>query len=358
MTGQTAAPSPHVPVRPDWLATTVEPALDPALPIVDAHHHLWDRPEHRYLLPDLAADIATGHKIVATVYVQARSMYRADGPEPMRPVGEVEFANGAAAQSASGIYGPARACAGIVGFADLRLGDAAQPVLEALVAAGNGRLRGIRNTTAAHPDPEIRSNPQPPPEGILMEDGFRRGAVLVGKMGLSLDVWAYHTQLGDVAALARTCPQTSIVVDHCGGPLGIGPFRGKRAEVFTEWRAAMATLAGLPNVTVKLGGLAMRVGGFDFDLQEQAPSSTQLADAWRPYVDSLIELFGAERCMFESNFPVDKGMCSYAVLWNAFKRLAAGASATEMTALFSGTACRVYRLPDHVGGQPHDTLTQ
>ncbi len=315
------------------------------LPIVDAHHHLWDRPGERYLLPELLADMATGHKVTGTVYVQARSMYRADGPEAMRSVGEVEFANGVAAQCASDTYGPGRACAGIVGLVDLRLGDAAQPVLEALQAAGNGRLRGIRNTTAAHPDPAIRSNPQPPPEGILTEDGFRRGAALVGRMGLSLDVWAYHTQLAEVAHLARVCPDTAIVVDHCGGPLGTGPYRGKRAEVFTEWRAAMAVLAGLPNMTVKLGGLAMRVDGFDFDAEERAPNSMWLANAWRPYTYALLDLFGAGRCMFQSNFPVDKGMCSYPVLWNAFKRLAAGATADEKRALFSGTACRVYRLP-------------
>ena len=338
--------SPHVPVRPEWLATTPEPALDPALPIVDAHHHLWDRPGERYLLPELLADLASGHNVIGTVYVQARSMYRADGPDVLRPVGEVEFANGVAAQSASGVYGAVRACAAIVGCADLRLGDAAGPLLEALLAAGNGRLRGIRNNTAAHPDPAVRSNPLPPPERILTEDGFRRGAALAGRMGLSLDIWAYHTQLGEVAALARACPGTQIVVDHCGGPLGVGPYAGKRSEVFADWRKSVATLAELPNVHVKLGGLAMRVGGFAFDERPRAPSSTELADAWRPYTDTVIGLFGAERCMFQSNFPVDKGMCSYAVLWNAFKRLAAGASAGEARALFSGTACRAYRIPE------------
>ena len=235
-------------------------------------------------------------------------------------------------------------------MADLRLGDAVQPVLEALAAAGNGRLRGIRNTTAAHPDPAIRSNPLPPPEGILAEAGFRRGAALAGAMGLSLDVWAYHTQLGEVAALAHSCPNTPIVVDHCGGPLGVGPYAGKRAEVFADWRASMAVLARLPNVDVKLGGLAMRVGGFGFDERPLAPSSTELAAAWRPYTDALLEMFGARRCMFESNFPVDKGMCSYPVLWNAFKRLVAGASADETRAVFSGTACRVYRLPELAAG--------
>ncbi len=336
--------SPHVQIREDWLASTQEAALDPDLLIVDAHHHLWDRPGERYLFPEFLADTNTGHRVVASVFVQCRSMYRAGSPETMRPVGEVEFANGVAAQSASGQYGPLRACAGIVGFADLRLGDAAEPVLHALLAAGGGRFRGVRNTTAAHPDPAIRSNPFPPPEGILLEENFRRGAALAGRMGLTLDVWAYHTQLVEVLDLARRCPDTVIMLDHVGGPLGIGLYAGRRDDVFRDWQAAMRDLSELPNIRVKLGGLAMKVNGFSFHEQARAPSSAALAAAWRPYIETAITLFGTKRCMFESNFPVDKGMCSYAVLWNAFKVLTASASMNEKVDLFHGTACDVYRL--------------
>lgn len=339
------ASSPHVPIREDWLATTAEPVLDPGLPIVDAHHHLWDRSGARYLYPDFRADLGSGHDIRATVYVQCRSMYRTTGPEEMRPVGEVEFAAGVAAEAAGARCGGTEVCAAIVAFADLRVSEAVAPVLATLIAAAGGRLRGIRNTTAAHPDPRLRSNPAPPPSGILREPGFLRGAALLARFGLTLDVWAYHTQLGEVAALARACPETVIVLDHCGGPLGTGPYAGRRAEVYVEWHAAMAQLAALPNVVVKLGGLAMRVGGFDFHLRPRAPHSAQLTNAWRPYILALIDLFGVRRCMFESNFPVDKGMVGYAVLWNTFKRLTSGASAEERLRLFSGTARDIYRLP-------------
>lgn len=336
--------SPHLPVREDWLALRQEEILEPALPIVDPHHHLWDRPGARYLLEELLRDTGSGHDVRATVYVQARSMYRADGPEASRPVGETEFANGVAARCASGLYGPIRACAGIVGMVDLMLGDAVAPLLEQHVRAGGERFRGIRNQTAWHALPEINSNPVPPRRGLLSEPAFLRGAGRLREHGLSLDIWAYHTQLDEVLALARALPDLPIVLDHAGGPLGAGPYAGQRDAVFAEWSARMRRLAGCPNVVVKLGGLGMAVNGFGFERQALPPTSAQLAQAWRPYVEFCIEAFGAARCMFESNFPVDKGSCGYAVLWNAFKRLAAGASAEEKAALFSGTACRVYRL--------------
>ncbi|MBB5390908.1 MULTISPECIES: amidohydrolase [unclassified Herbaspirillum] len=344
MDAQETTVSPHLRVRQDWLARTAEEALEPALPIVDAHHHLWDRPGGRYLFDELMADIGAGHNVVATVFVQCRSMYRAHGPDAMKPVGEVEFINGLAAQSASGMYGPARACAAIVGFADLMLGEGVQPVLEALLHAGNGRLRGIRNTTAWHADPAIRSNPLPPPPGMLADARFRQGARLLAKYDLPLDVWAYHTQLDEVLALAQACPETRIVLDHAGGPLGAGPYAGRREEVRREWEAAMRRIAAQPNVWLKLGGLGMPVGGWDFHLQEAPPASQQLAAAWRPYIETCIGLFGASRCMFESNFPVDKGMFGYVSLWNAFKRLTQGFGAAERDSLFAGTAREVYRI--------------
>ncbi len=335
----------HAPVRADWLALRREEPLDPGLPIIDAHHHLWDRPGgQRYLFDELRADITSGHDVRATVFVQSRSMYRADGPDELKPIGEVEFANGVAAQSASGVYGRARACAAIVGSADLRRGARLEAVLDAMVAVGGGRLRGIRNQTAWHPDPVITSNPVPPEPGILRDAGFAAGARRLAQHGLSLDVWAYHTQLDEVAALADACPQTLIILDHCGGPLGAGPYRARRDEVFAAWSAGMAELAKRPNVRVKLGGLAMRVGGFDFHEAPLPPSSHDLAAAWAPIVLRCIDLFGPQRCLFESNFPVDKGMVGYDVLWNGFKRIVAGFSADERAWLFHRSAIETYRL--------------
>lgn len=334
----------HLEVRPDWLASRSEPVLDPDREIVDAHHHLWDRPGSRYLLPDLIEDVGDGHRVIQTIFVQCRSMYRADGPEPLRPIGEVEFANGVAAMSASGLYGASRACAAIVGLADLTLGTEVSPVLDALRQAGNGRLRGIRFPVAFHPDDAVRSTPAVSPPGLMAAPAFRAGAAALARAGLSLDLWAYHTQLAEVSALAAAVPDLTLVIDHCGGPIGVGPYRGRRQAAFAEWSAAMRDLARRPNVVVKLGGLAMGVGGFDFHLNPEPPSSEQLAAAWRPYIETCLALFGAERCMFESNFPVDKGMLGYRVLWNGFKRLSTDLSETEKRALFAGTARRVYRL--------------
>ncbi|MBU8539187.1 amidohydrolase family protein [Falsiroseomonas tokyonensis] len=334
----------QVAIREAWLDQWREAALDPALPIVDPHHHLWDRDDERYLLEELLQDAASGHDIRATIFVQCASMYRAEGPEALRPLGETEFVNGIAAASASGRYGRMRACAGIIGYVDLTLGDHVAPLLQAHRAAAGPRFRGIRNRTAWHASPEVRSNLVSPPPGPLADPRFIEGAREVARQGLVLDVWAYHTQLPLVASLARAVPELTVVVNHCGGPLGIGPYAGRRAEALAEWRAVVMPLATLPNVVMKLGGLAMEVGGHDFHLKDRPPASATLAEAWRPVVEPLIEAFGAPRCMFESNFPVDKGMCSYGVLWNAFKRLAQGASDAERAALFAGTATRIYGL--------------
>jgi predicted TIM-barrel fold metal-dependent hydrolase len=336
--------SPHISVREDWLNSRTEEVLDPDQPIVDAHHHLWDRPGERYLFPEYLADVVSGHNVVASIFAQCRSMYREAGPEEMRPVGEVEFVNGVAAQSASGLYGHFRACAAIVGFADLTLGAKVTSVLEAERRAGGDRLRGIRNTTAWHEDPAIRSNPKPPPRGLLSSDAFRQGVRCLARENLSLDVWAYHTQLREVIDLARQNQDVSLILDHVGGPLGLGPYAGQRDAVFADWKANIVELAALPNVTVKLGGLGMKTTGFTFHEQPQPPGSRELAEEWRPYIQTCIDLFGPDRCMFESNFPVDKGMFSYLILWNAFKRIADKFTEAEKRALFSGTATRVYRL--------------
>jgi predicted TIM-barrel fold metal-dependent hydrolase len=337
--------SPHIAVREDWLALKQEEVLFPEMPIVDSHHHLWDRPASRYLFEDLLTDARQGHRVQATVFVQSRSMYSVDEPDELhRPVGEVEFANGVAARSASGLYGSFRACAAIVGSCDLMAGDRIEPVLDRMAAAGGRRFRGIRNQTAWHQDPAIATNPVPPVKGLLLEAAFREGVRRLGARGLTLDVWAYHTQLAEFEDLARACPDTTIILDHLGGPLGAGPYRGRRNEVLAEWQASMARIAQLPNVSVKLGGLAMGAGGFDFHLAHQPPASEVLAVAWDPYISFAVEHFGTQRCMFESNFPVDKGMVSYRELWNAFKRLTQGASAAEKQDLFFSTAARIYKL--------------
>ena len=271
-------------------------------------------------------------------------MYRQDGPPEMRPVGEVEFANGVAAMAASGLYGKTRVCAGIVGHADLMLGAQVEAVLEAMIAAGGGRFRGIRYITASHPDEAARGSSVNRPAGLLMEPRVREGFAKLHPLGLSFDAWMYFTQLGELADLARAFPATPIVLNHVGGAIGIGPYAGRRDEVFAEWRRGIEEVASCPNVYVKLGGLGMRLFGFDVHSGALPPSSEQLATAWRPYIETCIAAFGPERAMFESNFPVDKGSGSYPVFWNAFKRIAAGCSAAEKEALFSGTATRFYRL--------------
>jgi L-fuconolactonase len=336
-------PSAFLGIRPDWLALHSEPILEPDLPIVDPHHHLWQRPGEPYFLPELIADTGTGHNIVATVFVECRAMYRKDGPDDRKSLGETEFVNGIAAQSASGGYGKTQACLGIVGNVDMRFGDRAKGALEAHVALAGGRFKGIRNVSPWHAS-GLRASTATPPEGLLRDPEFRRGFVALGQLGLSFDSWLLHTQLDDVIDLARAFPGTTIILDHVGGPIGIGPYEGKRKEAFGEWQPKLKELARCPNVVVKLGGLAMRLSGFDFPERPKPPSSQELAEAWKPYIDVCIQAFGPERSMFESNFPVDKGMCSYPVLWNAFKRLAAGYGAAEKTAMFSGTASRVYKL--------------
>ena len=339
-----AAISPHLPVRPDWLDRRREEIIEPDLPIVDPHHHLVNRPETgRYLLPELLADIGTGHNITASVYLEWLSMYRAEGAVELRPVGEIEFANGVAAMSASGTYGETRVCAGIVGHADLNIGAPIAKVLEAEIAHGGGRFRGIRFITASHPDQAAWGSAIIRPEGLLMDPKLREGFSRLAPLGLSFDAWMYHTQLGELVGLARAFPETPIVLDHVGGAIGLGRYAGRRDEVFAEWGARIRELAACPNVHIKLGGLGMRMFGFTLHTRELPPSSEELAAAWRPYIETCIAAFGPDRAMFESNFPVDKGSCSYAMLWNAFKRITAGCSAAEKQALFAGTATKFYR---------------
>src|SRR3954452_12630565 len=330
--------------REDWLAQYSEEIIDPARRIVDPHHHLWDRGGLRYMIEDMVSDIASGHNIVATVYVDCRSMYRAGGPEAFRPVGEVEFANGVAAMAASGSYGPAQINAGIVSHVNLLLGDGAKPVLEAEIVAGNGRFRGIRHSSAWDAEPAIAGMYATRPKGLLLDTTFRKGFACLAPLDLSFEGWLFHPQIGELTDLARAFPDTKIVLDHCGGPIGIGSYANRREEIFPVWKASIQEIAKCPNVVVKLGGLAMCLLGYDFHLRPKPPSSEQCAAAWRPYIETCIEAFGPDRCMFESNFPPDKGQCSYQVIFNAFKRLAAQYSEAEKTAMFSGTATEFYRL--------------
>jgi predicted TIM-barrel fold metal-dependent hydrolase len=337
-------PAVQAPVRQDWLDKRHEEIIEPALPIVDPHHHLWDRPNYRYLFPELLTDVGSGHNIRATCYEQAREMYRAEGPEELKSLGETEFVSGVSAMSASGKYGPTRCIVGIIGFVDLQLGSRAKGVIERHIAVSDGRLRGIRNGSTWSDDPTLKTFTAGGPKGLLLDKSFREGFASLAPLGLAFDGWMFQTQLDDLVDLARAFPQTTIVLNHVGGPLAIGPYAGKREEAFTEWRDRIRAVASLPNTYVKLGGLGMKMPGFTFFENDMPPSSQDLATVWRPYIETCIEAFGPQRAMFESNFPVDKGTCSYQVLWNAFKRIAARYSADEKTALFSGSAARAYRL--------------
>lgn len=346
------------------MAQPREDILEPDLPIVDPHHHLWDRTaavkalppkshifddiirhSTRYLFDEFLADIQSGHNIRATVYLQCNSMYRADGPAHLRCVGETEFVNGMAAMSASGLYGEARICAGIVGTADLCMGANAEDVLRAHIGAGHGRFRGIRQSASADPDPDVLGPTRGrTPAGLYRDPAFREGFKLLHKLGLSFDAWLLEPQLPDLTDLARAFPDTVIVLDHVGTPLGAGSYAGTRAERFGIWRDNIRELAECPNVNVKLGGLAMPFCGFEWSYTNRPKSSEELAAAWKPYFDACIDAFGPDRCMFESNFPVDGYTCDYATLWNALKRCAAGYSDSEKAAMFAGTAKRVYRI--------------
>jgi L-fuconolactonase len=331
----------------EWLGRRPsEAALEPELPIIDPHHHLWDTPHRgKYFLPELLADIGGGHNIVSTVFLECQAMYRAGGPVEMRPVGEVEFVNGIAAMSASGQYGPCRVAEAIVGHADLTIGARIREVLEAEIAVAGGRFRGIRYGVSHDPHEEIGKYVSRfvPPHQLASGD-FRQGFAELAKLGLSFESWQYHPQLPDAIDLARAFPDSTIILNHVGGVLGVGPYAGKREEILASWRKDISELAKSPNVNVKLGGLGMTSFGFGFENQDLPPSSEELAKAWRPYVEHCIEAFGPDRCMFESNFPPDKQSSGYTELWNAFKRITSGASAAEKQALYSGTAARVYRI--------------
>jgi predicted TIM-barrel fold metal-dependent hydrolase len=335
------ASSNYLPVRADWFASGTEPALEPNLPIIDAHHHFYERPGWIYLMEDYLRDARSGHNITASVYMQALTRYRETGPADLKPVGETAFV----AEAAESLTREQPQVAkGIVGYADLRFGAAVREVLEAHLREGRGRFRGVQHLVTWDADPTLANPLTAAPRGLLLDRDYRAGVAQLGPLGLSYDAWLFFPQLPELFDLAKSNPDTKIVVNHCGGVVRIASYTDRRKEVFETWSRSMRELAQLPNVYVKVGGLGMRINGFDFEKGERPPSSVQLADAWKPWMLTCIEAFGADRCMFESNFPVDKGSYPYSNGWNAFKRLTAQATASERDALFRGTVSRVYRL--------------
>ena len=330
----------------DWLSLTNEPSLEPEIPICDPHHHFWDlRPQsipyQRYLIHELNADIYSGHNVRSTVFVEAHSMYLSDGPVELRPVGEVEFVQGLAAASASGVYGPSRAAAAIVGHADLKLADNVGPVLEALKAASPNRFRGIRHNVSWNSDPAFQDRET---EGIMADSKFREGTNVLSRMGLSMDVMLSFPQLPELVDFANSVPDLPIILNHMGGVNRIGVYVGREDEVLATWREGIAAVAACPNVTLKLGGMGMPRWGFGWHARETPIGSEELAEAMTPWMTYCIEQFGPDRCMFESNFPPDKVSFSYNVMTNAFKRLSKGYSDSERGAMFHDTATRVYRI--------------
>ncbi|QIS19656.1 amidohydrolase family protein [Nocardia terpenica] len=327
-----------------WLAQgRPEEILLPDLPIVDPHHHLWDAFGFRYLPAEFAADTGSGHRVVATVHAECHSAYRTDGPPELRPVGETEHI-AALAATADATGGPTRVAAGIIGSADLGLGAAVADVLEQHIVAGQGRFRGVRLNASWDPSPQIRLGPPTARPQLLAEPAIREGVRTVAEFGLALDLWLLFPQLGDAVELADAVPAARLVLDHCGGPLGFGPYASEGAEHFAHWERGLRALAERPNVVCKLGGIMGCAAAFDYLRAPIPPSSEELAALWRPWFEVCVDAFGPQRCMFESNFPVEKVGTGYATLWNTFKRLASGASAEELSALFSRTAGRTYQL--------------
>ncbi|MCI0829708.1 MAG: amidohydrolase family protein [Chloroflexi bacterium] len=330
----------------DWLALTQEPTLEPDLPICDPHHHFWDlrpqsTPYQRYLLHELNGDIYSGHNVRSTVFLEARSMYRSGGPAELRPVGEVEFVQGLAAASASGVYGPARAAAAIIGHADLKLAGNVAPVLEALQAASPNRFRGIRHNVTWNPDPDWDNRET---EGILANADFLEGAKVLSQRGLCLDLMQSFPQLPEIADFARAVPDLPVIVNHIGGVSRVGIYANKDDEIIPHWREGIAAVAACPNVTMKLGGMGMPRFGYGWHSRGVPIGSEELAEAMAPWMNHCIEQFGPDRCMFESNFPPDKVSFSYNVMYNAFKILSKDYSDTERAAMFHDTAARVYGI--------------
>ena len=324
----------------EWLAKVSESIVDPERPIVDPHHHLWDRSRSTYLLENLWADTGSGHNVIKTVFLECHASYREDGPEHLKPVGETVFVEAIASASR---LGEGAEIAAIVSGADLRSPELDE-VLDAHEEAGKGLFRGIRHAGARDPHPEALSIPGRAPEGLYASEEFRQGVARLGERGYTFDTWHYHHQNLDFRDLAAAVPDTIMILDHFGTPLGVGVYAGKRDEIFAQWGDDIAAIAECPNVVAKLGGLAMPDNGFGWNTRALPPTSDEFVEAQARYYHHTIECFGADRCMFESNFPVDRLSLSYHVLWNGLKKIAAKYTKEEQTAMFSGTASRVYRL--------------
>jgi len=321
-----------------WLDSVTEDVVDPDAPIIDPHHHLWpDGGSFAYGLDDLLADLGSGHHVIDTVFVQCGAAYRTTGPEPMRVVGETEFVAAEAARA------PRRVMGGIVAHADLT--DAAlDDVLDAHAEAAGGRFRGIRHALSHALHPEVMTIPGRAPVGLSADPAFRAGVAALGERGLTYDTWHYHHQNQDFAELARAVPDTVMVLDHFGTPIGVGPYASQREQIFQQWTSDVEAISECDNVVAKLGGLAMPDNGFGWHTAERPPTSDEFVEAQRRYYLHTIECFGPDRCMFESNFPVDRLSMSYRVVWNGFKKMIADFSPAERDAMLRGTAARVYGL--------------
>lgn len=328
--------------RDEWLAKVKEDIVDPDQKIIDPHHHLWRRPDgNHYLLEQLHSDTSSGHRVEQTVFVECHAEYREDGPEHLRPVGETEFVCEQAEQSEQS---DGATIAGIVSHADLTLGDAVEEVLNAHEEAAKGRFRGIRHALSHAEQPEVLTIAGRAPAGLYKHDGFRAGLRKLGSMGYCYDTWHYHYQNQEFYELATACSDTQMILDHFGTPLGVGPYAAQKAEIKAQWKKDIAAIAECDNVVAKIGGLAMPDNGFGFDQNELPPSSDEFAAAQREYYLHTIDCFGPERCMFESNFPVDRLSLSYHVLYNGLKKIVADFNQSEKDKMFFETAARVYRL--------------
>ena len=330
------------PGTPGWLEQVSEEVFEPDRRIIDPHHHLWHRPKtFNYLLGDLWTDTGSGHRIEKTVFVEANTNYRNYGPEDFKCVGETEFVTGVAKESAKGGAGKS-VISGIVSHVDLTLGDAVEEVLLEHKAAGEGFFRGIRHIAAR--DTAIDIPAHWAEENLYALEKYRAGSRVLGKLGMTQDVFHLHRQNRDFLEMVRAIPETTFILNHFGAPLGIGPYADRREEVFTAWCDDIAQIAACPNVVAKLGGLAMPINGFGWNERETPATSDEIVEAQKRYYLHTIESFGPDRCMFESNFPVEKASVSYRVIWNAFKKMASDFSEDEKEALFYSTAKRVYQL--------------
>ena len=332
----------------EWLAKTQEETLEPEIPICDPHHHFWvARPEpvhyQQYLLPELSSDVGSGHNVKSTVFIEVRCEYRTDGPDEMKPVGEVEYIQTIADAAAAGNQGPTKAAAAIIGHADLKLGDGVRPALEAMQAASPNRFRGVRHSVGYDESPELANRDI---KGALGTDGYRAGAKVLASMGFVLENSLYYHQLSELAEFARAVPELPIVLNHIGGLVRVGPYANRDEEVIPEWRKGVEEVSKCPNIIMKLGGVGQLRYGYYWHDRETAIGSEELAQELSPLMEHCIQQFGPDRCMFESNFPVDKISYSYNVIYNAFKRLSKGYSPTERAAMFHDTAARVYNISD------------